>query len=170
MGIKLFKRATARLIILIVLAGVATYIMMVVSANIIVWHRNDNLNAKRLKLLQADGILQCRVAKISPWHEKEERNADMVGSTRGIGFGGRTLTSVTRVFSLNGADPANVISAFTVCAQSNGWMLAKQPYIALSGTKSFPDGWTASLSLYIGSHTPFANQPIIQVNLTTDPI
>jgi len=158
------------LIILLVLAGVVSYIIVVVAANIIVWHHSDSLNAERLKILQADGVLQCRVAKISPWHEQEERNADMAGTTHGIGFGGRAPTSVTRFFSLNDADPANVIDTLTICAQSSGWMLAKRPYIALSGTKSFPGGWKAFLNIYIENHPPFAREPFVQVDLRADPI
>ena len=163
-------RITPRLVVSLLLAGIATYIILVVVVNIFVWHRNDILNAQRLKVLQADDVLRCRVAKISPWHEKEEINADLAGTTRGIGFGGRAQTSVTRLFSLNDADPANVINTFGVCAQSSGWMLAQRPYIALSGTKSFPSGWKAYLSIYIENHPPLANQPIVQVDLKADSI
>jgi hypothetical protein len=170
MRINKARRVTPRLIILLVLAGVVSFIVMVVAVNIIVWHRNDVVNAQRLKILQADSILRCRIPTISPWHEKEEMNADTAGSRHGIGFGGRTLTSVDRVFSLNGADPADVLDSFTACAQTSGWMLDKQPYIALSGTKSFPDGWRAHLRIFIASHPPFTSQPILQVILDTDPI
>ena len=159
-----------RLIIFLILIGAGSLIITVVAATLIVLQHIDDLNAQRLKLLQADGILHCRVAKISPWHETEEINADIAGTTHGTGFGGRTLTSVTRLFSLNGADPTNVLSAFKVCAQTSGWMLAKRPSAALSGTKSFRDGWTANLNIYMESHTPFANQPIIQITLSTDPL
>lgn len=170
MRINKARRVTPRLIILLVLAGVVSYIVMVVAVNMIVWHRKDVLNAQRLKILQADSILRCRIPTISPWHEKEEMNADTVGTRQGIGFGGRAQTSVNRFFSLNGADPVDVLNSFTACAQTSGWMLVKQPYIALSGTKSFPDGWRAYMRIYTASHTPFTNQPILQVILDTDPI
>jgi hypothetical protein len=170
MGINLNGRVTPGLVIPLVLGAVGSCIIVVVAAIMIGWHHSDDLNAQRLKILQADGVLHCRAAKISPWHEKEEANADLAGTTHGIGFGGRTLTSVTRLFSLNDADPANAINTFTVCAQSSGWMLAKRPYVALSGIKSFPGGWKAYLSIYIEDHTPSANQPIVQVDLKADPI
>jgi len=163
-------KARFRLMILLLLAGVASCIVIVVAATLIAWRHNDTLNAQRLRVLQADGIFHCRVGTISPWREKEEMNADIAGTTHGIGFGGRTQTSVTRLFLLNGADSANVINAFTGCAQTGGWTLAKRPYIALSGAKSFPDGWRAYLNIYLESRTSFASQPILQVSLTTDPI
>jgi len=164
------RKVTPRLIILLVLAGVVSYIVMVVAANMILWHHNDVLNAQRLKILQADSILRCRIPTISPWHEKEEMNADTVGTTHGIGFGGRAQTSINRFFSFNGTDPADVLNSFTACAQTSGWMLDKQPYIALSGTKLFPDGWRAYMRIFVLSHPPFTNQPILQVNLFTAPI
>ena len=171
MRINKARRVTPHLIILLVLAGVVSSILMVVAANIIVWHHNDVLNAQRLKILQADSILRCRIPTISPWHEKEEMNADTVGTRHGIGFGGRTQTSVNRLFSLNGTDPADVLNSFTTCAQASGWMLDKQPQIALRGTKSFPNGWRANMRIiYIPSHPLFTNQPILQVILDTDPI
>ena len=49
-------------------------------------------------------------------------------------------------------------------------MLNKQPYIALSGTTSFPDGWRTHLRIFMVSHTPFTSQPILLVILDTDPI
>jgi hypothetical protein len=171
MRINKARRVTPRFIILLVLAGVVSYIVLVVAANLIVWHHNDVLNAQRLKILQADSILRCRIPTISPWHEQEEMNADTIGTTHGIGFGGRTQTSVNRLFSLNGTDPAEVVKSFTACAQTSGWMLVKQPYIALSGTKSFPNGWRAYMRIiYIPSHTLFTNQPILQVILDADTI
>jgi hypothetical protein len=170
MGINPTGRVTPGLAILLVLGGVASCTVAVVAAVIIGWRHSDKLNEQRLKLLQADGVLHCPVAKITPWQEKEEINADLAGTTHGIGFGGRSLTSVTRLFSLNDADPPNVINAFTVCAQSSGWTLAKRPYAALTGTKSFPGGWKAYLNIYIENHPPFANQPIVQVDLKADPI
>ena len=163
-------RITPRLVVSLLLAGIATYIILVVVVNIFVWHRNDILNAQRLKLLQADSLLRCPVIKISPWHEKEEMIADMVGTTHGIGFGGRSPTSVTRMFSLNGADSEDVIQSFAVCAQSSGWILTKRPNLALSGTKSFPAGWTANLRIHVLNNPPFTNQPVVQVQLSTDPI
>ena len=162
-------RFARRLILLLLFAGVA-WVIVVIAANLILWRRHDAINAERLKTLQAESILRCRVDKITPWHEKEEISADLAGTTHGIGFGGRALTSVTRMFSLNDADPANVISAFATCAESSGWTLAKQPYVALSGTKAFPKGWTAYLRIYLESHPPFAGQPIVQVSLSADPI
>jgi len=113
-----------RLIIGLVLA-VALCLIVFVAANLIVWRHHDSVNARRLKSLQADAILRCDVAKITRWNEKEEMNADLAGSTHGIGFGGRTLTSVTRVFRLNDAEPASAIDAFTACAQSSGWVLGQ---------------------------------------------
>jgi hypothetical protein len=163
-------RITPRLVISLALAGIVSYIILVVAVNMIVWHRHDILNAQRLKFLQADSLLRCPVTKISPWHEKEEMIADLAGTTHGIGFRGRSLTSVTRMFSLKGADQEDVIKSFAVCAQSSGWMLIKRPNVALSGTKSFPAGWTANLDIYILSHPPFTDQPIVQVQLSTDPI
>ena len=170
MGIKRSRKVTPRLIVLSVLAGVGLYIIVAVVVTIIVWRHNDHLNAHRLKILQAESVLHCRVAQISPWHEQEEINADMVGTTHGIFFGGRAPTSLTRVFTLNGADPADVVNAFAACAQSSGWMLAKPSYAALSGTKSFSEGWTAQLNIYLGSHAPFITQPFVQINLSTPPV
>jgi hypothetical protein len=159
-----------RLIILLVLGGFASYIGVMVAITMIPWHHSDKVNAQRLRMLQNDGVLRCDVAEISPWHEKDERHADTAGSTHGIGFGGRTLTSVTRMFSLNGADPSNVIGAFAGCAQSNGWRLVKQPYVPLRGIKSFADGWTADLNVYVIKDAPFTKEPLIQINLSADPI
>jgi hypothetical protein len=169
MELNQYKRGIQRLVLFSFL-GAASYIIIVVAANIIVSLHHDDDNARRLKILQSDAVFSCNVSRITPWHEREERNADAAGTTHGIGFGGRSLTSVTRLFSLNGTDPPNVIDALRVCAQSSGWTLVKQPGAALNGTKSFPDGWTAYLKIYIGSHTAFADQPIVQVSLTADPI
>jgi hypothetical protein len=72
------------------------------------------------------------------------------------------------MFTLNSSDLADVISAYTLCAQSSGWMLKKQPGALLSGTKSFPDGWNAYLDIYMLKHTPFADEPVMQIGITAD--
>jgi hypothetical protein len=159
-----------RRLVLFSFLGAAAYIIIVVAVNIIVSLHHDDVNARRLKILQSDTVLSCNVSRITPWHEREERNADAAGTSSGIGFGGRSPTSVTRLFSLNGADPPNVIDALRVCAQSSGWTLVKQPGVALNGTKSFPDGGAAYLKIYIGSQIPLADQPIVMVTLTAEPI
>jgi hypothetical protein len=162
-------RITGRLIIAGVLGGAALYFVTVVAVNLIVWWYHDNLDVQRLRVLQADGIWQCEVATISPWHEREERSADTAGSAHSVGFGSYP-TTVTRLFRLNGADPASVIQTFTECAQSRGWALTTRPGAALSGSKSFPGGWTAYLSIYIERRPSFVDQPIVQVSLLTEPI
>ena len=163
------KRSIQRFVLLL-FAGVASYVVIVIVSSILVSWRHDEINARRLKILQSDSILNCNVKKITPWREQEERNADAAGSTQGIGFGGRSDTSVTRLFSLNGSNPPDVIDAFRNCAQSSGWTLLKLPNSGLNAKKSFPDGWTAVLMINISSHSPFAAQPIVQVSLTAAPI
>jgi hypothetical protein len=162
-------RITGRLIIAGVLGWAALYFVTVVVVNIIVWWYHDNLDVQRLRVLQADEIWQCEVATISPWQEQEERSADTAGSTHSVGFGSYP-TTVTRLFRLNGADPASVIQTFTECARSTGWALTTRPGVALSGSKSFPGGWTAYLSIYIEHHPFPVGPPIIQVRLLTEPI
>jgi hypothetical protein len=164
------SRRGARRLLLVVLAGIATFTIIIVAANIVAWSHADSVNAERLKVLETDGILRCHADSVSPWHEEEEINADLAGTTHGIGFGGQTPTSVDRFFSLNSANAANAMGAFAVCAQSSGWALIKQPGAALSGTKSFPGGWTAYLRIYVLEHSPIADQPLIQVDLITKPI
>ena len=163
MGVNLQKRVPVRKIVLLILAGLGVVIIAVAASTIMAYLHEDRVNAQRLKVLQADAILRCRVRRIAPWHEKQEMNADRAGSTHGIGFGGLSLTSVTRMFTLNGADPPTVIDTFRACAQSSGWALARHPYAALSGTKTFPGGWKARLNIYIMRHAPFAGEPLVQV-------
>ncbi len=150
--------------------SIQRFVLLVILANILVSCRHDEINARHLKILQSDSILNCNVKKITPWREQEEREADAAGSTQGIGFGGRSETSVTRLFSLNGSNPPDVIDAFRNCAQSSGWTLLQLPNAGLNAKKSFPDGWTALLRIYISSHSSLAAQPIVQVSLTADPI
>jgi hypothetical protein len=71
MGLNIYTVITLHLIILLGLTTAVLLAIIIALVNIIVWHRNDDLNAQRLKILQGDGKLHCRVAKISPWHEKE---------------------------------------------------------------------------------------------------
>jgi len=162
-------RITRRLIIAVVLGGPALYVVTVVAVNLIVWRYHDNLNVQRLRVLQADRIWQCEVATISPWQEQEERSADTAGSTHSVAFGSYP-TTVTRMFRLNDADPSSVIQTFTECAQSSGWALTTRPGAALSGSKSFPGGWTAYLSIYIEHHPFPVGPPIVRVSLLTGPI
>ena len=162
-------RITPRLIVAAVLGGAALYVVTVVAVNLIVWRYHDNLNVQRLRVLRADGIWQCKIATISSWHEQEERGADTAGSTHSVGFGSYP-TTVTRLFRRNGADPASVIQTFTECAQSNGWALTTRPGAALSGSESFPGGWTAYLNIYI-ERRPFpVGPPIIRVSMLTEPV
>ena len=170
-GIKPFKWGARRLLLL-VLAGIATLTIItiiIVAAILVAWWHADSINAERLKVLETDGILRCHADNVSPWRE-EERNVDVAGTTHGIGWGGRAPTSVGRFFSLNGASAANALSAFTVCAQSSGWVLTKLPGVDLIGTKSFPGGWTALLRVFLVKHSPITDQPLIQLSLTTDPV
>lgn len=158
--------------IALVLGGLALYIITVVVANLhpIAWWHSDRVNRQRLKVLQADGIVHCSIPNVEAWHEREEANADIPGTTRGIGFGGRSPTVVHRMYRLQGADPNPVIDAFAVCARSSGWTLRKQPHQTWSGTKSFADGWTALLTIYMDSRTPPDNQPTVQIDLRADPM
>lgn len=170
MGTNLQKRIPVRKIFLLILAGFGAVILAVAASAFLSYRHENRVNAQRLKILQADAILRCRVPGIGLWHEQEEISADRVGSTHGIGFGGLTLTSVTRMFTLGNADPAAVKDRFRACAQSDGWVLSQHPYAALSGTKLFPGGWKARLNIYIVRHAPFADVPLVQVDLSTDPI
>jgi hypothetical protein len=175
-------KAALRLAIWLVVAGAALVIVFV-AATVIVWWHEDPRNAQRLKILQADPILRCDVSgtKVTPWHEQEQRNADRAGTTKGIGWGGRAETSVTRLYSLSDADAASVVDAFAACAQASGWTVAKPPAWAsrmdarrlplrLSATKSFPDGCTARLSVYVVERYPSSGQPMVLLDLRADPI
>jgi hypothetical protein len=167
-GTRTFKWGARRLLLL-VLAGIATLTIIIVAAPLVAWWHADSVNAERLKVLETDGILRCHADNVSPWRE-EERNVDVAGTTHGIGWGGRASTSVGRYFSLNDASAANALSAFTVCAQSSGWVLTKLPGVDLIGTKSFPGGWTALLRIFLVKQTPITDQPLIEVLLTTEPV
>ncbi len=167
---KLKKISTLRLLLLLVIAGASAYLLLVVVITVTRWHHEDGVNAARLKILRADRLFQCDVPGLSPFREKEEINADTAGSTHGIGFGGRTLTSVTRMFALNGSNLESAIKTLKGCAEASGWKLTQRPYVALGGVKTFPGGWTADLNVYIISHESIFEQPIIQIKLTTDPI
>jgi hypothetical protein len=154
--------------ILLLLGGAAVYVIAVIVVNLVAWRQDDKINERRLRILQADSILRCAVTNIRPFREQEEMDADIAGTTHGIGWGGRAPTTVTRMFTLNGGDPADVISAYTLCAQSSGWMLEKQRAIPLSARRSFTDGWNAYLNIYFLNRTPFTDQPVIQISLTAD--
>jgi hypothetical protein len=143
-----------------------------VAAIAIRWHRDDQMNAERLKTLQSDGLLSCQVDRIVPLRSSD---ADRLGTTHGIGFGGTSPTTVTRSFSLNGADPTTVMAAFARCAQANGWTLthqaAKESYIM--GIKTFSGGWQASLLVSVSVRPPPGNSPdnypVVQVRLSNNP-
>jgi hypothetical protein len=168
MEVSKYRKFARRLVRLLVLAG-ASYIVLLVADTLYVWRRQDNIAAQRLRILQSEPILHCNVAGIVPWRESEEINADTLGNTHGISFGGRTLTSLTRLFRLKGADRADVMKAFTACAESSDWVLGRQPSVGLNGVKLMSYRWAANLSISIESHTPISDQPIVQVTLSTVP-
>lgn len=165
------RKSAMKKAIVLVLGGVALYIIIVVVANLhlIAWWHSDQVNAQRLKVLQADGILHCSVPNIEAWREREEARADMPGTTHGIGFGGRSPTVVHRMYRFQSADPNPVMDAFAACARSSGWTLSKQPHQTWTGTKSFADGWTANLIIYVATIPP-DNQPTVQIDLRAAPI
>lgn len=59
--------------IVLVLGGVALYVIIVVVANLhpIAWWHSNQVNAQRLKVLQSDAILHCSIPNINAWRERE---------------------------------------------------------------------------------------------------
>jgi hypothetical protein len=133
----------------------------------VTWHQDDSRNARRMNELQADPLLRCHVAQIVPWHAEDVNSP---GSTHGIGFGGTSPTMVARGFYLNGADPAQVLATFAICAHNSSWVSYQQTADNFSATKTFPGGWQASLTIGVSMHAPFANQPIVQVVIESEAV
>lgn len=124
-------------------------------------------NTQRLNALEADGVLRCQVAGISP----ARGSFDRAGSA-GIGFAGQAPTLVTRGFNLAGAAPAAVMDAYVACAKTHGWQVVRDPVfrngdLFATGTKTFPGGWTGQLLIAI-SQQPLAGQPEVDIQLSTD--
>ena len=121
----------------------------------------------RLDVLRADPIVRCQVAGTTPW----EGN-DVAGSNNGVGFGGRSPTTVTRVYHLDPARTGAVLDAYLACARDAGWRARRTPYRSadtmwVDGTKTFPSGWTATLLISAGQRA-WHEQPAVLVHLTAD--
>ena len=168
------KRPTLKTLVLrglfIVIGLAVAWVVVVLAVFIFSWHHSNHLNQQRLQTLQNDSILHCQVPQISAWHTED---VNVAGTTHGIGFGGTAPTSVTRDFNLNNANPISVISAFTACAQKDGWTLTqysdfKRPEPYLEATKVFPGGWMATLGITTELNPSFTGQSIIQLDLETD--
>jgi hypothetical protein len=159
-------------VLLSFIAIIVVVVLVFVAATAISWYRDDQMNAGRLKTLQSDGLLSCQVDRIVPLHS---RDADRRGTTYGIGFGGTSSTTVVRIFSLNGADPAAVMAAFSQCAQTNGWVLTHQAKKELytMGVKAFDGGWQASVLVCVSTRPPpgtdYTNYPVVEIHLDNNP-
>src|SRR6266702_3792068 len=161
------RRKIIRFSFLTIGALVALYVLVYVGGIVFRTVSDDRVNAQHLNTLEADQLLKCQVAGVSPLPAKDDNSA---GSKHGIGFGSVSPTLVARDFSLNGADPTAVMATFANCAQAAAWSVKEDPVVAgqdltLSGVKRFPDGWTTSLLITVRvSKTP-SSWPDIEIQL-----
>jgi hypothetical protein len=123
--------------------------------------QRGDANRERLNALKADSLLRCQVDNVKPL-----KSSDQVGTTHGIGFGGTGPTKVVRTFSLNGADPVDVMTTLADCARASGWQVTQgADDSTLIGSKIFPGGWTAGLLIAVG---PSPYRADIDIQLSTD--
>jgi hypothetical protein len=151
-------------------AAIGAWVVIVIIINMIVVRHNATINMQRLRSLQSDGVLHCPIAAVTPWREPEDESADEAGygPHGAIFYLGFVPTAIERVFTIKNANAGSLISAFSQCAQANGWAVSSDVLSGVSGRKSSPDGWNARLHVFYGTSTPFIDQPYIQVHLEAD--
>jgi hypothetical protein len=121
----------------------------------------NGTNQHRLHVMQADPVLRCSVTGVTPW-----LTLDSAGTTHGIGFGGTSPTTVSRILHLS-ASPAVVLRSYLQCALAAGWSASLQ-FGAVNGTKTFERQWEASLFVGAGEHD-FRGGPAVVITIDTEP-
>lgn len=128
-----------------------------------------SVNVKRLQTLEADAILNCPVVN-STFQQSEHSSLTEYAGHKNSFDGGETPTTMFRDINLNGADPKSVLATLAACAESNGWTMTPESTNASNfeqrGTKTYPDGWSASLYIEADMHpTVYRGSPTRQPNI-----